>query len=363
MFEYNFFPENYDANIRPPDGKGHFLTSHFHTLNSNFISNNYKDNVRICFSSMGKIKIYKDRFGNGEATFEEFLSQFLNDEYSTQSCYLHKKSRYCGGGVYDPKCHTALRIIAGKNFLNQFMYENFSPSVASTWLKVSNGELLPLKFRKHFDFSPVFDITKENENYNIHSRFCGMSIENTLKELGLSDVDQAVWDKWKQRKVREQKVPFIRLQIEAMTQRIEEKLGDNISKIFKTDLKIFNDFVTHGDYDNLEKIDNYIEYLNDKLSAWDYKDIAERQYAFVLLLLFKSMYIENSLKMFKIDHGHLHFGNVTFELIDKDEKNPDITNLPINDHILFNKNVFLQNPKKYNLILRLIDLGKLAVKI
>ena len=62
MFEYNFFPENYDANIRPPDGKGHFLTSHFHTLNSNFISNNYKDNVRICFSSMGKIKIYKDRF-------------------------------------------------------------------------------------------------------------------------------------------------------------------------------------------------------------------------------------------------------------------------------------------------------------
>ena len=50
-----------------------------------------------------------------------------------------------------------------------------------------------------------------------------MSIENTLKELGLSDVDQAVWDKWKQRKVREQKVPFIRLQIEAMTQRIEEK--------------------------------------------------------------------------------------------------------------------------------------------
>ena len=59
MFEYNFFPENYDANIRPPDGKGHFLTSHFHTLNSNFISHNYQDNVRICFSSMGKIKIFK----------------------------------------------------------------------------------------------------------------------------------------------------------------------------------------------------------------------------------------------------------------------------------------------------------------
>ena len=39
-----------------------------------------------------------------------------------------------------------------------------------------------------------------------------------------------------------------------------------------------------------------------------------------------------------------------------------ITNLNINDHILFNKNAFLQNPKKYNLILRLIDLGKLAVK-
>ena len=59
--------------------------------------------------------------------------------------------------------------------------------------------------------------------------------------------------------------------------------------------------------------------------------------------------------------------NNIFELSIKgcniDEKNPDITNLPINDHILFNKNVFLQNPKKYNLILRLIDLGKLAVKI
>ena len=56
------------------------------------------------------------------------------------------------------------------------------------------------------------------------------------------------------------------------------------------------------------------------------------------------------------------FGNITFELIDKDERNLNITNLNINDHILFNKNAFLQNPKKYNLILRLIDLGKLAVK-
>ena len=44
----------------------------------------------------------------------------------------------------------------------------------------------------------------------------------------------------------------------------------------------------------------------------DYKDIVERQYASVLLLLFKSMYAENSLKMFKIDHGHLHFWKYNF---------------------------------------------------
>ena len=97
----------------------------------------------------------------------------MNNEYSTQSCYLHKKSRYCGGGVYDPKCHTALRINAGK-------------------------------------------------------------------------------------------------------------------------------------------IDYSINYLNDRLSTWDYKDIVERQYALVLLLLLKSMYAENSLKMFKIDHGHLHFWKYNF---------------------------------------------------
>ena len=115
MFAKDLPSENYVPNFENTDKRYHFPTSYFPHLKSSSISNNYKDNVRICFASMGKIKIYKDRFGNGESTFEEFLSQFLNNEYSTQSCYLHKKSRYCGGGVYDPKCHTALRINAGKN--------------------------------------------------------------------------------------------------------------------------------------------------------------------------------------------------------------------------------------------------------
>lgn len=188
---------------------------------------------------------------------------------------------------------------------------------------------------------PYFE--QKDEEYR--TRFCGLTIGKILAELGYQKILSSVW------KTKPDKywIPSFWNLIEAFLSS-EDNVDYEIKELFSQLMDNYSSLRENYFLLLYEDLLDAIDEIEDKLS----KDLNEK--TFSLLLLFKSFYLERLVMGLGIFHPHMHYDNVTVELVEADTRYEDIRNMDLSTDIEYDYREYLKAPEKYKIVLRMIDI-------
>lgn len=239
--------------------------------------------------------------------------------------------------------------IESSNLLTGWYIGNLDQTSVNIWNLLSK-EQLDNTFTESFYSKYIQDRLfiqpyLENKDEEFRTRFCGLTVGKILAEMGYQQLLSEVW------KTKPDKywIPSFWNLIEALLE-LEKTINDEIKELFYQMMERYKSL--RENYFLLLYVDllDSIDAIEKKLS----EDLNEK--SFVLLLLFESFYLERLVMGLGIFHPHMHYDNVTVELVEADTRYEDIRNMDLSTDIEYDYREYLKAPEKYKIVLRMIDI-------